>query len=307
MPRKKHIVLVVHGGRADRPDLRHMVSWVRDRGHLVELAVTWDPGDAAAFAADAADRGVDVVVAVGGDGTLNQVVNGLDGRDTPLGVVPLGTANDFARQIGIPADADHAMDVVLLKDPLRMDTASLNGRRFVNVSSGGVGAEATAETPTQAKATLGALAYAITGVRKIAGFAPYRGRFRADGGLRGDAFELNGEFLLFGVGNGRATGAGTLITPQASVTDGLIDVCVVEAMPRREFGRLLLKFKRGEQIGQPGVHYAQVRSLVVEADAPLSVNVDGEHATLDRMDYRARSADLWVHATHLPGEAAEEP
>jgi lipid kinase YegS len=296
MPRKKHIVLVVHGARADRPDLRHMVSWVRDRGHLVELAVTYDPGDAAAFAADAADRGVDVVVAVGGDGTLNEVVNGLDGRDTPLGVVPLGTANDFARQIGIPADADHAMDVVLLKEPRRMDTASLNGRRFVNVSSGGVGAEATAETPTQAKATLGALAYAITGVRKLAGFAPYSGRFR------GDDFELRGEFLLFGVGNGRATGAGTLLTPRASVTDGLIDVCVVEAMPRRDFGRLLLKFKRGEQIGQRGVHYTSVRSLLIEADAPLSVNVDGEHATLDRMEYRARPGDLLVHATHLPGE-----
>ncbi|MDQ3996923.1 MAG: YegS/Rv2252/BmrU family lipid kinase [Gemmatimonadota bacterium] len=306
MPRKKHIVLVVHGARADRPDLRHMVSWVRDRGHLVQLCVTWDPGDAEAFAADAADRGVDVVVAVGGDGTLNAVVNGLDGRDTALGVVPLGTANDFARQVGIPPDADHAMDVVLLKEPLRMDTASLNGRRFINVSSGGVGAEATAETPTQAKATLGALAYAITGVRKIAGFAPYRGRFRGDAGVDGEDFALDGEFLLFGVGNGRATGAGTLITPQASVTDGLVDVCVVEAMPRREFGRLLLKFKRGEQVGQPGVHYARVRSLLVEADAPLSVNVDGEHATLERMEYRARPGDLRVHAAHLPGEEPAE-
>lgn len=307
MPRKKHIVLVVHGARAERPDLRHMVSWVRDRGHLVELAVTWDRGDAALFAAAAADRGVDVVVAVGGDGTLNEVVNGLDGRDTPLGVVPLGTANDFARQVGIPNDVDHAMDAVLLKEPLRMDTASLNGRRFVNVSSGGVGAEATAETPTQAKATLGALAYAITGVRKIAGFAPYRGRFRGQGGPGGDDFSLDGEFLLFGVGNGRATGAGTLLTPHASVSDGLIDVCVVEAMPRRDFGRLLLKFKRGQQIGQPGVHYARVQSLVVEADAPLSVNVDGEHATLDRMEYRARPGDLWVHAAHLPGEEIREP
>src|SRR5688500_14445270 len=148
MPRTKHIVLVVHGARAERPDLRHMVSWVRDRGHLVELAVTYDAGDAAAFAADAADRGVDVVVAVGGDGTLNEVVNGLDGRETPLGVVPLGTANDFARQIGIPNDADHAMDVILQRKPVRIDTASLNGRRFLNVSTGGIGAEATAETPS---------------------------------------------------------------------------------------------------------------------------------------------------------------
>ena len=307
MPPKKHIALVVHGARAERPDLRHMVSWVRDRGHLVELHVTSEAGDATAFAANAADRGVDVVVAVGGDGTLNEVVNGLDGRDTPLGIVPLGTANDFARQVGVPGDADHAMDVVLLKEPLLMDTASLNGRRFVNVSSGGVGAEATAETPTQAKATLGALAYAITGVRKIAGFAPYQGRFRGEGASRSEDFELRGEFLLFGVGNGRATGAGTLLTPRASVRDGLLDVCVVDAMPRKDFARLLLKFKRGEQIGQRGVHYARVRSLIVEADAPLSVNVDGEHATLDRMDYRARPSDLRVHAAHLPGEEVAEP
>ena len=78
-------------------------------------------------------------------------------------------------------------------------------------------------------------------------------------------------------------------------------------MPRREFGRPLPKFKRGEQIGQPGVHYARVNTLVVEADAPLSVNVDGEHATLDRMEYRARPADLWVHAARLPGEEVPEP
>ena len=121
------------------------------------------------LAADAADRGTDVVIACGGDGTLNEVVNGLDGRDVPLGVVPLGTANDFARQTGIPEDADHAMDVILRRKPVRIDTASMNGRRFLNVSTGGVGAEATAETPADFKASLGPLAYAITAVRKLAG------------------------------------------------------------------------------------------------------------------------------------------
>ena len=71
-------------------------------------------------------------------------------RKVSLGVVPLGTANDFARQTGIPEDADHAMDVILRRKPVRIDTASMNGRRFVNVSTGGVGAEATAETPAVA-------------------------------------------------------------------------------------------------------------------------------------------------------------
>jgi len=141
----KHIVLIVHGARADRPDVRHLINWVREKGHFVEPHATFEAGDAAAIAADAARRGVDVVAAAGGDGTVNEVVNGLDGYDVPLGIIPLGTANDFARQVGIPADADHAMDVILQRKPKRLDTASLNGRRFLNVSTGGVGAEATAE------------------------------------------------------------------------------------------------------------------------------------------------------------------
>src|SRR5262245_6128838 len=170
---RKHIALIVHGDRADRPDLRHLVSWVRDKGHFVEPLATFEKGDAATFARQAAHRGVDVVAAVGGDGTVNEVVNGLDGYDVPLGIIPLGTANDFARQVGIPADADHAMDVILQRKPQRLDTASLNGRRFLNVSTGGVGAEATAETPTEAKESLGAVAYAISGMRKLAEFRTY--------------------------------------------------------------------------------------------------------------------------------------
>lgn len=293
---KKHIVFVVHGARAGRPDFRHLVSWVGAKGHCVEVRPTWKEGDAEAHAAEAADAGSDVVVAVGGDGTLNEVVNGLDGRDTPLGIVPLGTANDFARQLGIPRDADHAMDVVLQRPALRVDSASLNGRRFVNVSSGGMGAEATAETPTDAKASLGSFAYAITGIRKLAALEPYHARFSAPD------FSFEGEFLVFGVGNARATGAGTLLAPHASPVDGMLDVCVVEAMPRREFARLVLRMKRGDHVAQPGVHYARVPSLAVTADHPLSVNVDGEAMTLTEMHYRARALDLRVHARHLPGE-----
>ena len=292
--RPKHLVLVVHGARAEQPALRHLVQWVRDKGHTVDPRVTWEPGDAQRFAREAAARRADVVVAVGGDGTVNEVLNGLDGSAVPLGIIPLGTANDFARQVGIPDDPDHAMDVILQRKPIRIDTAELNGRRFLNVSSGGVGAEATAETPTEAKEQLGVLAYAITGVRKFADLRPNPARFSGPG------IELTCEFLLFGVGNGRATGGGTRIAPRASVTDGLIDVCVVEAMPRGEFARLLLKLKRGEHVGEPGVHYAQVPSLTVTAQESMSVNADGEPTDGRVLVYRARPRDLLVHVPHLP-------
>lgn len=295
--RSKHIALVVHGARVDRPELRHLVSWVRDKGHLVEVLPTFESGDAAVLAASAARRGVDVVAAAGGDGTVNEVVNGLDGYDVPLGIIPVGTANDFARQVGIPADADHAMDVILQRKPKRLDTASLNGRRFLNVSTGGMGAEATAETPPEAKESLGALAYAISGMRKLADFRAQRARFV------GEEFEYDGEFLMFAVGLTRSTGGGTLVTPMASATDGLLDLCIVERMSRGEFARTALRVKRGEHIGHEGVHYVQLKSVTIEAEEPMAVNVDGEMSNARRLAYRARARDLWVHVVHLPGEA----
>ena len=296
----KHIAFIVHGARADRPDFRHMVAWVRERGHHAEVRVTFEHGDAEAFARDAAMRGADVVAAVGGDGTLNEVVNGLDGYDTPLGVIPAGTANDFARQAGIPADADHAMDVILLRKPVRLDSASLNGRRFLNVSTGGVGAEATAETPSEIKATIGQLAYAISGLRKFAGLEPNHGVFSGGG------FTLECDFLMFAVGSARSTGGGTMVTPHASTTDGLLDLCVVERMPRFGFARTVLQLKRGEHVGEEGVHYVRLQELSIEGSRAISVNVDGEMSNARRLDYRARPRDLWVHLVHRPGESVPQ-
>jgi diacylglycerol kinase (ATP) len=288
------MLFVVHGARADQPALRHLVDWVRDKGHVVDPRITWEQGDAIRFTREGVARGVDTVVAIGGDGTVNEVVNGLDGSDVPLGIVPVGTANDFARQVGIPDDTDHAMDVILQRKPVRIDTAELDGRRFLNVSSGGIGAEATAETPPEAKETLGPLAYALAGVRKLPKLTPGRARFVGPG------VEIDCEFLIFAVGNGRITGGGTRIAPRARVGDGLLDVCIVEAMPLRKFSRVLLKMRKGEHIGEEGVHYAQLPSLTITARQPVTVNVDGESLERRTMHYRARPRDLLVHLPPLP-------
>ncbi len=295
MSDEKRLGLIINGARANHATLRDVVSSLRDRGHVVEPRVTFEEGDAALATRAAADRGVDAVVAVGGDGTVNEVANGLLGRETPLGIVPLGTANDFARQAGIPMDPAHALDLVVQREPLRMDSAVLNGRRFVNVSTGGLGAEATAETPTEAKQALGAFAYAITGVRKLTQFEPWRARFAGPG------FEHRCSFLLFAVGNARETGGGTTLTPRASVTDGLLDVCIVEEMARAEFARLVLKLKRGDHLDHPGVVYTQLPSLTVDVQHEITVNVDGEPTVQRELTYEVRPMDLVVHAAHLPG------
>src|SRR5918993_2966018 len=145
--RKRHIAVVLHGARAELPGLRHVVDWVRAKGHVVRPRVTWEAGDGAVLAHEAIAAGADTVVACGGDRTVNEVVNGLEGTTVALGIIPAGTANDFARQVAIPDDPSAAMDIILRRKPVVIDTAAMNGRRFLNVSSGGIGAEATAETP----------------------------------------------------------------------------------------------------------------------------------------------------------------
>src|SRR5687768_9302275 len=113
----RRLALVIHGARADQSALRALVARGRAAGHRLDVRVTWEQDDAVAFTREAAARGVDTVVAVGGDGTVNEVVNGLAGSDVPLGILPLGTANAFARQVGIPLEPDAAMDVILTRKP----------------------------------------------------------------------------------------------------------------------------------------------------------------------------------------------
>jgi diacylglycerol kinase family enzyme len=261
--RKRHIALILHGARAEFPGLRHVVEWVRAKGHIVRPRVTWEPGDGAVLAREAVAAGADTVVACGGDGTLD--------------------------------DPSAAMDIILRRKPVVIDTAAMNGRRFLNVSSGGVGAEATAETPADAKASLGAVAYFISGLRKLAALEPRRALFEAPG------FRIEEDFLLFAVGNARATGGGTLVTPRASVRDGLLDVCIVGAMPRKEFAAVVLRVKRGDHLESDGVRYLQVPWFRITSREPITVNLDGEPAELRQAHYEVRPADLLVHVPRLPG------
>jgi lipid kinase YegS len=289
--------LIIHGSRADNAELREAAEWARAVGHRVRAQVTWESGDARRFAAEAARRGTDAVLAVGGDGTLNEVLNGVLGTDAPLGVLPLGTANDFARQIGVPDDPRAALALLVEQDPRPIDVGLLNDRAFLNVSSAGIGAETTAETSAGIKGVLGPLAYALTGVKKLA--SEYEGRHAR---FTGPDFSREVEYLLFAVGNARATGAGVTIAPLAEFDDGLLDLCIVEPVARAAFAGLLLELRRGDHLERDGVHYVQTPWVRVESEAPVAVNVDGEALSLTTLEYRVAHRAVRVLAPRAPGE-----
>jgi diacylglycerol kinase (ATP) len=272
----------------ERRRLREWTSRLRSAGHQVQARLTFEAEDATRFAREAAARTADLVISGGGDGTLNGVVNGilppvgahLPERIPRLAIVPLGTGNDFAGFIGVPPDIDEAFAFALEAPEIRADVAVLNGRYYANVSSGGLGAEATEETPDRAKRLLGSVAYLVTGVRTFAALDPSHGRFVSDGEV-----VFDGPFLFFAVGNGGRAGGGNRITPRADLTDGLLDLCVVGAMSRTELLRILPEIRTGDHLDSEHVTYRRLARLVVEPSGKLCVNADGEPIEAMVLDY----------------------
>ena len=239
--------------------------------------MTWERGDAEHFAAEATGTGTEVVVAVGGDGTLHEVVNGVLAGESPscaVGVVPLGTANDFATACGLPsADPLGALKRIAAGTPRRIDVGRIDGRYFINVASGGFGAEVTAQTPEERKHLLGRAAYLLTGLAHVKNIQPRPVCLVAPG------LSWEGTMYALAVGNGRQAGGGFQVCPRARLDDGLLDVLVIPELPRLELFRLLndLLLRQGLSLpSQEQIIYRQVSSLQVETEADLQFNLDGE-------------------------------
>jgi YegS/Rv2252/BmrU family lipid kinase len=163
--RSRKVQLILNGKAAGNDALRAAIVRQREVGHRIEVRVTWKKGDARRFGSEAGE--VDLLIAAGGDGTLNQVVHGLMDLSIVarpvLGVVPLGTANDFATGCGTPRDPEKALALCMKGKAVPIDVGKANDHWFLNVASVGFGAEVTATTSPELKRLLGPVAYAVDG------------------------------------------------------------------------------------------------------------------------------------------------
>ncbi|MDX1673293.1 MAG: YegS/Rv2252/BmrU family lipid kinase [Longimicrobiales bacterium] len=263
-------------------EIRAQVSRLRAAGHEIEPRLTFEGGDATRFAREAGESAVDLLIAAGGDGTMNEVVNGVAQTDWrgPVALIPLGTANDFALGLGVPEEVPTAFDVAVEGSDREVDLVRVNDRYFVNVSTGGVAAQATGETPSDTKQLLGPLAYLVTGVQKLPELEPTPARFTTPDG---EAYD--GDVMMYAVGNGRRTGAGSLVTPDAELADGELDVMIVPGMTRMEFMALAPRIRSGTHVDHPEVTYFRTERLTVECGHDLAVNADGESVSGDEYEY----------------------
>ncbi len=275
------IVNPAAGPPGRRPDPRDLRERARAEGFAARLLVTRRPGEATQLAREAA-RDADLVLAAGGDGTVHEVARGLLETPRPLAVLPLGSGNDLAADLGV-TDADAAWRSLRGRAVPR-DVGWWDDEPFFNscglLLSGEVSRRAAAVSRR-----LGAGRYWLAAAAGLAAYRPVLARWS----LAGETpQERDGAWCLAEVGVGRRTGGGFLLTPRADPADGLLDLCLVAHLPRRRLLRLLPAGRRGNHLGAPGVHYHRVPAFSVTVGRATAIHLDGEARPLSPGTYRCR-------------------
>jgi diacylglycerol kinase (ATP) len=267
------------GPRDVRHGLRKVRSLLRRRGWAVEIKLTEKPGDAGALAGAAAQAGCDVVIVAGGDGTVSEAVNGLVGTQTALGVLPVGTGNLWAKQLGVPT--------YTLANPLRLreaatglaegairlvDVGRMDGRYFLCWAGIGIDAQVTAEMEPRDRFTkrLGILPYAIAIVSVARDFSGVRTRVSFDGGF------VRGRALLVLVSNIQQYAGLINVAREARMDDGLLDVFIFKGLGFPYVLRHALKMLSNRHLQDPKVVHCQARHIEVWTEYAIPVQVDGD-------------------------------
>jgi YegS/Rv2252/BmrU family lipid kinase len=271
--RFKLIINPIAGGRRGKNFTQKIIENLRLLGISFEHEFSRYIGHATEIAKQSA-RKFDAVVAVGGDGTVNEVVNGIFGYNTPLGILPVGRGNDFFHSLS----NNRLIDIILrpfTETKLRMiDVGKINNRYFINVA--GVGFDAFVADIAEPIRFLGPIAYlssALIGLFKNKGF-PLNIK------IDDKKFDMNA--LLVAIANGKYFGGGMKIAPDASPWDGKFDVCLIENASKIEILKTLPKVYKGEHIFHPKVRMMKARSIEIFSPYKFPAEVDGEVFYTDR-------------------------
>lgn len=258
-------------------DLNVALRQVR-RLNAKEVSVTQRPGEAETLARRAIRAGCSYIVAVGGDGTLNEVINGIASPRPPLGIcvgiVPLGTANDFARSIGLTGDMDANIDILRAKKTRSVDLGRMTGRRtryFANASSGGFSGVVNEKLSPGIKSSWGPLAYLRCAAAALPELNAYCTTVIFD-----DAERLRIDLYNIIIANGQFVAAGLPIAPQASISDGLLDVVLVPKRPAAEMALLIAEMLLGKHLAGGAVIFRRAKKISVHSRPGMWFNADGE-------------------------------
>ena len=294
-PRRRTLLLVNEQSRTGREYLGPATAALQAVGFEVDHREGKSREDVARVIREA--RGdVDRVVIGGGDGTLNAAAPALIETGLPLGVLPLGTANDLARTLGLPFDLGAAVGVIAGGQIRPIDLGEVNGIPYFNVASIGLGVDLTRALTRDAKRLWGPLGYAIAGLRVLNRLRAFHALIEVEGQLTGS------RTVHLAVGNGRHYGGGMVVSEQASIDDGRLDVYSLEVENVWRLLRLLPALRFGHTRGWTEIRLLEGREIRVTTRHVRSVNADGEIVTKTPARFRLLHAAV---AVYVPSEGQE--
>jgi diacylglycerol kinase (ATP) len=253
--------------------VREVEEHLRRRGARVDCEPSTDPGDLVRIAGESSRGPYDRVVICGGDGTVNLAVREFDLTRGTLALIPTGSGDDFARVVGIPRNVRAACDNVIDGRVREVDVAIANGLRYLGVAGLGFDSEVAELANRDVRFLRGSAVYLYAIFRVLPKFTPRPVRIRTEKGLREE------QIMFAAIGNTRQYGGGIRITPDASIDDGLLDLCIVHQTTRVELLKTLPKAYTGAHVKSPFVEMLRGREFQFESEQPMAVYADGEPLT----------------------------
>jgi len=252
------------------------------------LEYTCAPWDAAKLAQKAVNK-FDVLVVVGGDGTLHEVVNGLAGQKATLGLLPEGSGNDFALAMNIPSDLEQALQILLRDRRRSIDLGKANARYFHNGL--GIGFDAWVVNQALKVSKLrGNAIYLYSVLRTLFSYRPALLNMFYDGQVH------TKDFFMLTIANGISLGGGFRLTPEAQMDDKRFDVCIIENMPKLSILKNLIKVYNGKHKNDPRVQIIQTPRVQIESEQGFAIHADGELLSLNE---KKLTAEIVPHAIEV--------
>lgn len=234
----------------------------------IEVRITSAPGEARQIAREYRDS-KQVVIAAGGDGTVHEVVNGLAGGSAVLGVIPIGSGNDFIKMLSLPKNIDSAVEVIRADNRWKIDLGKINDEWFSNGLGIGFDADVVVEA-NKIKRLRGFLIYLVAVLKTLRKFNNRQVKIKVDKAA------VDKSIFMISVGNGSCQGGGFYLTPDARIDDGLLDFCVFDALNTTQIIRNLVKVFFGTHTRLPQVNVIQTTEMIIEAAEGIPVHADGE-------------------------------
>lgn len=287
MPKRRALLLVNAKSRRGEADFVTAVDLLRRHGFDLIEQSTLDAGEIPQIIRRHRET-VDCVIIGGGDGTLNAAAAALSEAGLPLGILPMGTANDFARTLEVPTALPEACKIITEGVLHAVDLGSVNGKYFLNVASMGLSVECARRLTGEVKRRWGVLGYAVSAVDALKASRSFRASITRDG--EHHRFRS----IQIAVGNGRHYGGGLTVAEDAAIDDARLDLYSLEPQSVWKLIRLVPAMRSGRHGQWPGVDVLRGRHFRIDTNRPMRINTDGELTTRTPAEFRVIAGALSV-------------